>query len=179
MGIVLIVIGVVVLIVGIVIACWRADASERIRWAPFIWMAMCIPLVLPGATIEIKNSYYGQYEGLQAAGQKIVIMEERQEVLTEQLVPLVEEYVGPEAGLIEALQERDISELWALLENYPRLRASENFIKLMDELVGLQDQVVTAEVEFNDLAKKYNSWTKQIPTRWFVPGSLPRVIEYK
>lgn len=54
----------------------------------------------------------------------------------------------------------------ALQENYPNLKANENFLKLQDEVAGTENRVGVARMNYNTSVKEYN-----ISIRSF-PGSL-------
>ena len=57
-----------------------------------------------------------------------------------------------------------LNSLMVIVENYPDLKANENFINLQDELAGTENRIATARRDYNDAAKKYNSKIKKIPT---------------
>lgn len=51
----------------------------------------------------------------------------------------------------------------ALAENYPDLKASENFIGLTDELAGTENRITTARKDYNDAVQNYNTTIKRFP----------------
>ena len=57
-----------------------------------------------------------------------------------------------------------LNSLLVIVENYPDLKANENFINLQDELAGTENRIAVARRDFNAAAKSYNSKIKKIPT---------------
>lgn len=68
------------------------------------------------------------------------------------------------AGQVEGFLGR----LIAVAENYPQLRASENFRALQDELAGTENRVAVARMRYNDAVQEYNVAAKSVPTVLFV-----------
>ena len=57
-----------------------------------------------------------------------------------------------------------LNNLLVVVENYPDLKSSENFINLQDELAGTENRIATARKDYNDAVKEYNSKIKRFPT---------------
>ncbi len=57
-----------------------------------------------------------------------------------------------------------LNSLFVIVENYPDLKANENFLNLQDELAGTENRIAVARRDFNAEVKKYNSKIKKIPT---------------
>jgi len=55
----------------------------------------------------------------------------------------------------------------ALAENYPQLRASENFRLLQEQLDGIESKIAYARQFYNDSVLRYNNITSTIPGVWF------------
>lgn len=62
--------------------------------------------------------------------------------------------------------EGALGRLLAIAENYPELKANENFIKLQDELAGTENRLATSRKDYNDTVKIYNAKIKTIPTNF-------------
>jgi len=69
-----------------------------------------------------------------------------------------------EKGLAGALKS-----LFAVAENYPQLRASENFQKLQDELTDTENKVQAARRFYNGNVRDYNTTQEVFPTNLFAP----------
>ena len=61
-----------------------------------------------------------------------------------------------------------LGRLLAIAENYPQLKASENFKGLQDELAGTENRLAVARMRYNEAVEKYNVRAKTIPTVFFV-----------
>lgn len=59
------------------------------------------------------------------------------------------------------------SRLLVTVENYPDLKANQNFLKLQDELASTENQILTARTRFNESVKPYNTYIKKFPTNIF------------
>lgn len=69
------------------------------------------------------------------------------------------------ASVSEANSELDsaLSKLLVVVENYPELKANENFIALQDELAGTENRIAKAREDYNDEVKSYNKKIKTFP----------------
>jgi len=63
--------------------------------------------------------------------------------------------------------------LFALSENYPQLRASENFKLLQEQLDGIESKIAYARQFYNDSVLAYNNVITTIPGSWFAGGRTP------
>lgn len=57
-----------------------------------------------------------------------------------------------------------LNNLLVVVENYPNLKASEEFTSLMDELSGTENRITVARTDYNGAVKTYNSKIKTFPT---------------
>jgi len=56
-----------------------------------------------------------------------------------------------------------LSRLLVSVEQYPVLKANENFLKLQDELASTENQILTARTRFNESVKPYNNNINTFP----------------
>ncbi len=56
-----------------------------------------------------------------------------------------------------------LGKLLAISENYPDLKANENFIALQTQLEGTENRIATERKRYNDTAKTYNTMIKTFP----------------
>ena len=56
-----------------------------------------------------------------------------------------------------------LNALMVVVENYPDLKSSQNFINLQDELAGTENRISTARRDYNDAVSSYNSSIKKFP----------------
>lgn len=57
-----------------------------------------------------------------------------------------------------------LNRLMVVVENYPDLKSSQNFIQLSDELAGTENRIATARRDYNEAVKSYNLKIKKFPT---------------
>ena len=57
-----------------------------------------------------------------------------------------------------------LGKLIALTENYPDLKANQNFSELQAQLEGTENRITVARQRFNDGAKTYNTKIRSFPT---------------
>ena len=54
------------------------------------------------------------------------------------------------------------------VEQYPDLKANQNFLKLQDELASTENQILTARTRFNEAVKLYNNYILVFPNSIFL-----------
>ena len=57
-----------------------------------------------------------------------------------------------------------LRQLFAVVENYPDLKANENFLALQEELTGTEGRIAFARQFYNDQVLIYNNLIQQVPT---------------
>lgn len=57
-----------------------------------------------------------------------------------------------------------LSRLLAIAENYPQLKADQNFIALQDEIAGTENRIAVARKDYNDSVKTINAIIRTFPT---------------
>lgn len=64
-----------------------------------------------------------------------------------------------------------ISRLLMVQENYPDLKANENFLSLQAELEGAENRITVERKKFNEVTQDYNTYIKKFPhniiASWF------------
>ncbi len=60
-----------------------------------------------------------------------------------------------------------LSRLLVTVEQYPSLKANENFLKLQDELASTENQILTARTRYNEAVKPYNTHVTIFPNSLF------------
>lgn len=63
-----------------------------------------------------------------------------------------------------------LKSLFAVAENYPILRASENFKLLQEQLEGIENKIAYARQYYNSSVLNYNNLITTIPGKWFAGG---------
>lgn len=62
-----------------------------------------------------------------------------------------------------------LRQIFALSENYPDLKANQNFLQLQEEIVSTENRVGFARQHYNDCVASYNTAIQQVPGN-FVAG---------
>jgi LemA protein len=57
-----------------------------------------------------------------------------------------------------------LSRLMVVTENYPNLKANENFLQLQAQLEGTENRIAVERRHFNEVVQSYNTTIKTIPT---------------
>ena len=61
-----------------------------------------------------------------------------------------------------------LSRLLVTVEQYPDLKANQNFLKLQDELASTENKILTARTRFNEAVQKYNNYILVFPNSMFL-----------
>lgn len=60
-----------------------------------------------------------------------------------------------------------LKSLFAVAENYPQLKASENFMQLQAELVDTEDKIQASRRFYNGIVRDFNTRRQTFPTKFF------------
>lgn len=86
-----------------------------------------------------------------------------------QALQLLQKSGGPTEGSLKELIAAEtslkgaMSNIFALAENYPELRASENMARLQEELSSTENKVAFARQAYNDQVLEYNTAQQKFP----------------
>jgi LemA protein len=71
-----------------------------------------------------------------------------------------------------------LSRLLVVVENYPQLKANENFMRLQDELAGTENRLAVARNRYNEAVGNYNTQIRVFPTNFLagIFGFGPRAF---
>ena len=70
-----------------------------------------------------------------------------------------QEYAQADAGLTNAIKSLNV-----IVENYPDLKANQNFADLQAELAGTENRVATERMRYNETVKEFNGKIRRFPT---------------
>jgi len=148
------------------------------------WPAVLL-LALAGCGYNTIQTYDEQ---VNAAGSQIKVQLQRRADLIPNLVETVKGYARHEEGifvavanararLAGAVQSGDLRQmadanaaltaplgrLLAIAENYPQLKANENFRALQDQLEGTENRIAVARQDYNEAVNRYNAYIRRFP----------------
>jgi LemA protein len=70
----------------------------------------------------------------------------------------------PEEKMAAANAETSaLGRLFVVVENYPQLRSSEQFARLMDDLAGTENRLADERLRYNDRVREYNTARRRFP----------------
>jgi LemA protein len=141
------------------------------------------------------NDLIASRNSVRAAWSGVDIQLQRRHDLVPQLVTTVQAYAAHESATLTAVAKlrtqtatsiadrgqaeqqmmAHIQRLLALQENYPQLKASDNFLQLQRDLVAIEDQLQTARSAYNRAVLDYNTSIQNFPLLLFARpfGFLP------
>lgn len=82
-----------------------------------------------------------------------------------------------EKSAANSAMDSALSRLMVVVENYPNLKANENFLSLQDELAGTENRIAVARKDYNDVVKDFNSYYKGFFVNMFF-GSKYKEYDY-
>ncbi len=157
------------------------------------WIAIGIVVVIAVILVLIYNGLIGLRNRMQNAWAQIDVQLKRRADLIPNLVETVKGYMKHERSVFEnvtkarsaMMQAGSVKEkaqadnfltgalktLFAVAENYPALRASENFNMLQEELSGTESKIAYARQFYNDSVMSYNVGLQAFPNN-LVAGVL-------
>ena len=56
-----------------------------------------------------------------------------------------------------------LARLLVVVENYPQLKSTENFMRLQDELAGTENRIATERMRYNEVVRAFNVRVRQFP----------------
>jgi LemA protein len=131
------------------------------------------------------NKFVGQEEAIKAQWAQVENQLQRRNDLIPNLVETVKGYAtheesvfkdiadarsqllnakSPEESMAAANRQTSaLGRLLAVVENYPNLKANEQFNRLMDELAGTENRLAVERQRYNDRVREYNTSRRQFP----------------
>jgi LemA protein len=67
-----------------------------------------------------------------------------------------------------------LKSVFAVAENYPSLKANENFLMLQEELSGIENKIAYARQFYNDSVLEFNNLITTVPGMWFAGSRKSR-----
>jgi LemA protein len=149
--------------------------------AQFVLLGL-IALPLSGCSY---NKFVGQEEAVKAQWAQVQNQLQRRNDLIPNLVETVKGYASHEESVFKDIadsrsrllnakspeetitaanaQTNALGRLLVVVENYPNLKANEQFNGLMDELSGTENRIATERMRYNERVQEYNTSRRQFP----------------
>ena len=151
--------------------------------------ALVVVALLAGAFASTGCSYnrfVGQDEAIKTQWSQVENQLQRRNDLIPNLVETVKGYAQHEEGVFKEIadarskllaaktpeetiqaanqQTSALGRLLAVVENYPNLKANEQFNRLSDELAGTENRLATARMRYNERLQEYNTQRRKFPS---------------
>src|SRR6186713_595656 len=132
------------------------------------------------------NRFVSQEEAVKAQWAQVENQLQRRNDLIPNLVETVKGYAAHEQGVFKEIadsrsrllaakspeesitaanqQSSALGRLLAVVENYPNLKANEQFNRLSDELAGTENRLATARMRYNERLQEYNTQRRKFPS---------------
>src|SRR5205085_3194596 len=131
------------------------------------------------------NKFVSQEEQVKASWAQVQNQLQRRNDLIPNLVETVKGYASHESQVFEDIaasraklagaatpadqiaaanqQTAALGRLLLIVENYPQLKANEQFNRLMDELAGTENRIAVERMRYNQAVQEYNTSRRQFP----------------
>ena len=156
---------------------------------PLIWILVGLVAII----ILVFISYYNKFAILSQRADnslsQIDVQLKKRADLVPNLIETVKGYAKHEKGIMEKVTEarkalvgakdivskmkagnvlsNAIGRLFAIAENYPQLKANENFLQLQEELSAIEDKIAYARQYYNDSVLDYDNLFSTFPGNMF------------
>lgn len=163
-----------------------------------LWITLAIIAVVVLSIIGIYNSLIGLKNQVKNSWSQIDVQLKRRHDLIPNLIEAVKGYMQHERQVLENLTkarsqamgaggvgerakaERVLSSaignLLAVAENYPDLKANQNFLALQEELSSTENRIAFARQNYNDQVLSYNNRIQMFPSN-VIAGTFGFAIE--
>lgn len=149
---------------------------------------ICVIVVITIIAISMISGYNGmisKQENVESSLSDLDVMLQRRADLIPNLVSTVQGYASHETEIINKVTDArtklvnantveekskanneltsSLNALMVVVENYPDLKSSQNFMQLFDELAGTENRIAVARKDYNDAVKTFNTTVKKFP----------------
>jgi len=161
---------------------WRLNALQLSPYLQIIALAFMYGYVLAMHFIEFFNSMVILRNQIDRAKANVDVLLARRSTLIPNLVSIVSAYAKHEKKAMEKIASLRSSaaaskSLIGIAENYPQLKANENFLSLQQELARTEDWIAGARIYVADSINLYNTRIQGFPYLLFAPLFKLKPIE--
>jgi LemA protein len=157
--------------------------EKRMRKALQVAVLALIAVTVSGCSY---NKFTTQEEAIKGSWGEVQNQIQRRNDLIPNLVETVKGYAAHEEGVFKEIadararllaakspeetiaaanqQSSALGRLLAVVENYPNLKANEQFNRLMDELAGTENRLTVARMRYNERIQEFNTTRRRFPS---------------
>jgi len=157
--------------------------------AAWLWILIAVVALIVIVTFSYYNKFVRLLAQIDNSLAQINVQLKKRSDLVPNLISAVKGYMKHESKIITevtnarkalvgatGLQEKmkagnklqeALKSIFAIAENYPNLKANENFLHLQQELSAIEDKVAYARQYYNDGIMSYSVGLETIPGKWF------------
>jgi LemA protein len=150
-----------------------------------LWITLGLLFALGGCGVSYYNRLVSAREAVPGAWSQVENVLQRRYDLIPNLINTVKGYAKHEASLLEEVTrlrsqwgeaktvagkiessrqlEGTLARLMVVAEQYPNLKANENFARLQDELAGTENRIAVERRRYNETVQIYNVTLKRFP----------------
>lgn len=150
---------------------------------------VALGLFAGGKAASVNNLLVAEQEAFKKAWADVDIALQRRADLIPNLVSTVKGFAAQEKEILETVAnarsallnartpqqkieangalDSAIGRLLVVVENYPTLKSSENFLRLQDELAGTENRIAVERRKYNEAIQKYNTTIGLFPNNLF------------
>lgn len=150
-----------------------------------LWIVLAIVVVIVLWLVAMYNGLITRKNRVEEAASDIDVQLKRRYELIPNLVNTVKGYAAHESGVFEKVTElraglltgttaekiatsnqltETLKSLFAVAENYPELKANQNFLSLQADLTDTQDKIMASQRFYNSNVRDFNTAIQVFPT---------------
>jgi LemA protein len=148
-------------------------------------VVVLIVLIVGGTLIGDHNDLVAERESIKGAWSQVDVVLQRRNDLIPNLVETVKGISEHEQSVVDSVTKARaqmagaqtpaekiaadaqvssaLSRLLVVVENYPNIKANENFLRLQDELSGTENRIAVERRKYNETVQKYNTDIELFP----------------
>jgi len=168
----------------VIVADWTYDSRMMTAYKRHV-AVLAIVLAAVAASGCSYNKFVSQEEAVKAQWAQVQNQLQRRNDLIPNLVETVKGYATHEESVFREIaesrsklagattpadqiaaanqQSAALGRLLVIVENYPNLKANEQFNRLMDELSGTENRLAVERMRYNERVQEYNTSRRQFP----------------
>ncbi len=161
------------------------------KWQIIVIILVVLAAIIAGSYVGARNNMVRKKEQVNEAWAQVDVVIQRRADLIPNLVQTVRGYASHEervfgavdqarqallsaqtpAQRIQANGQMDgaLGRLLAVVENYPQLKANENFLELQDQLEGTENRIAVERRRYNMALQDYNTYIGLFPNSFYAP----------